>query len=153
MSMAVARVDPSFMTSFPLEMEPGILYVSLEYKTCAHLCACGCGEEVVTPLSPAQWRLTYDGETVSLAPSVGNWALPCRSHYWIDRGRIRWAGRFIAGEVSRARNADRRDLQRVVAREATPSVLHRALGKILRKPVPRTSSDGRSRVRRSGDRA
>ncbi|MDH2348718.1 DUF6527 family protein [Bradyrhizobium sp. SSUT77] len=23
-----------------------------------HLCCCGCGREVVTPLAPAQWRLT-----------------------------------------------------------------------------------------------
>ncbi|WP_417924835.1 DUF6527 family protein [Collimonas pratensis] len=26
------------------------------------------------------WSLTYDGKTVSLDPSIGNWSLPCRAH-------------------------------------------------------------------------
>ena len=36
-------------------------------------CCCGCGEEVVTPFSPAQWQMSFDGEAVSLHPSIGNW--------------------------------------------------------------------------------
>src|SRR5690606_9199611 len=39
----------------------------------------------------AQWRLIYDGVSVSLSPSVGNWDLPCRSHYWIRNNKIEWA--------------------------------------------------------------
>jgi len=34
---------------------------------------------VVTPLSPTGWSLIFDGETVSLYPSIGNWNFPCRS--------------------------------------------------------------------------
>jgi uncharacterized protein DUF6527 len=29
--------------------------------------------------------------SISLFPSIGNWSFPCRSHYWIDGGRVIWA--------------------------------------------------------------
>lgn len=45
----------------------------------------------MTPLTPADWKLTFDGETVSLYPSIGNWNFPCRSHYWLTKNRIEWA--------------------------------------------------------------
>ncbi|WP_346656932.1 DUF6527 family protein [Streptomyces sp. F001] len=93
-------------------MDSGLLYVSIPYRTCGHLCCCGCGHEVVTPLSPAQWSITYDGENVSLTPSIGNWALPCRSHYWIHDGRVRWSRRYSAAEIAQNRDRDRRLLAR-----------------------------------------
>jgi hypothetical protein len=34
------------------------LYVSIEFATAAHSCACGCGREVVTPPGPTDWRIT-----------------------------------------------------------------------------------------------
>ena len=34
-------------------------------------CACGCGTGISLPLGSAEWKLEYDGETVSLRPSVG----------------------------------------------------------------------------------
>ncbi|MFB7170653.1 DUF6527 family protein [Streptomyces sp. NPDC056254] len=89
-------------------MDPGVLYVSILYRTCGHLCCCGCGHEVVTPLSPAQWALTYDGESVSLTPSIGNWALPCRAHYWIRDGHVHWSRRYSAEEIDQNRERDRR---------------------------------------------
>ncbi|WP_443070717.1 DUF6527 family protein [Streptomyces sp. NBC_01601] len=89
-------------------MDTGVLYVSIPYRTCGHLCCCGCGHEVVTPLSPAQWSLTYDGESVSLTPSIGNWSLSCRSHYWIRDGRVRWSRRYSAAEIDENRDRDRR---------------------------------------------
>ncbi|MFC4855982.1 DUF6527 family protein [Actinophytocola glycyrrhizae] len=27
-------------------------------------------------------RRDFNGETVSLSPSIGNWSFPCRSHYY-----------------------------------------------------------------------
>lgn len=72
----------------PEPLEEGILYVSMKYETTAHLCACGCGGKVVAPLSPTGWQLTFDGRSVSLHPSIGNWILKCRSHYWIRGDRI-----------------------------------------------------------------
>nr|WSX51977.1 DUF6527 family protein [Streptomyces sp. NBC_00974] len=97
---------PVFTETFPSAMDAGVLYVSILYRTCGHLCCCGCGQEVVTPLSSAQWSLTYDGESVSLAPSIGNWSLPCQSHYWIRDGRVHWSRRYSAAEIHQNRDRD-----------------------------------------------
>ncbi len=67
---------------------------------------CGCGERVSTPLSPAQWKLTYDGETISLSPSVGNGALPCNSHYVIVRNEVRWAAPLTKQQTAAALQHD-----------------------------------------------
>ncbi|MER7721973.1 DUF6527 family protein [Streptomyces flaveolus] len=89
-------------------MEAGTLYISIPYSTCGHLCCCGCGHEVVTPLSPAQWCLTYNGENISLTPSIGNWSLPCQSHYWIRDGRVRWSRHYSRTEIAQNQDRDRR---------------------------------------------
>lgn len=80
-----------FVQYIPETLELDTLYVSLEYNIALHKCACGCGVDVVTPLSPAEWALTYDGDSVSLWPSIGNWSFPCKSHYVIKQGQGRWA--------------------------------------------------------------
>src|SRR5215469_13756786 len=80
-----------FVESVPEDMKEGVLYISTKYASAIHKCCCGCGNEVVTPLSPVQWALTFDGETVSLYPSIGNWTLACRSHYWITHNKVRTA--------------------------------------------------------------
>lgn len=96
-----------FVESFPETLAPGVLYASLEYGSVAHSCCCGCGEEVVTPLTPTDWNITYDGETVTLHPSVGNWTLPCRSHYVIRRNRVFEAPPWSDEEVAEERRRDR----------------------------------------------
>jgi len=69
-------------------VEEGILYISIPFATAVHRCMCGCGMEVVTPLSPKDWQLTYNGKVVTLSPSIGNWKFKCRSHYWIKKGMV-----------------------------------------------------------------
>jgi len=87
-----------FVEFIPNELEDGILYVSITYTTLLHKCACGCGNEVVTPLSPSDWQLTFNGETISLFPSIGNWSFPCRSHYWIRKNKIVWVA-YLSDEM------------------------------------------------------
>jgi hypothetical protein len=103
------RLEPRFVKGVPRELEPGVLYVSMEYGTVVHSCCCGCGQEVVTPLTPTDWKLTFDGESISLHPSVGNWNLPCRSHYVVRNNRVIEAGSWdqarIKAEVSRDKAA------------------------------------------------
>lgn len=82
------RLDVRFVTSVPRVLEPGVLYVSMEYGTAVHGCCCGCGEQVVTPFSPGGWKMTFDGESVTIRPSIGNWNFKCRSHYFITEN---WA--------------------------------------------------------------
>src|SRR4051794_26363249 len=77
-----------FVEFIPDKLQTDTLYVSVSHRTAIHKCLCGCGVEVVTPISPTDWRITFDGETVSLFPSIGNWSYPCRSHYWIKKGKV-----------------------------------------------------------------
>ncbi len=100
------RYAAEFIEKFPTPMEPGILYISSKYSTAGHLCPCGCSREVVTKLSPARWRITFDGE-VSLWPSVAATGLPCNSHYFITRGEVDWRHNLTSIQTARAREADR----------------------------------------------
>jgi Family of unknown function (DUF6527) len=105
--VSIEHLTPDFVDIFPDVIDDGVLYISIEFRTCAHLCACGCGREVITPLSPAQWAFTYNGVDVSLRPSIGSWALPCQSHYVVDRGHVHWARQFSQAEIARNRSRDR----------------------------------------------
>lgn len=79
-----------FLDNIPNELDEGVLYISMKYHTTAHLCACGCGEKVVNPLNRKYgWTLTFDGQRVSLSPSIGNYQFPCCSHYYIKLRRTR----------------------------------------------------------------
>jgi hypothetical protein len=101
------RLEHRFVEHIPERLEAGILYVSMEYATSAHSCCCGCGEEVVAPFTPTDWKMTFDGETISLRPSIGNWTLNCRSHYVIDRGKVVEAGPWSDEQVEAERRRDR----------------------------------------------
>ncbi|RUZ76249.1 hypothetical protein EN943_17980 [Mesorhizobium sp. M7A.F.Ca.US.006.01.1.1] len=101
------RLEHRFVDHIPERLGTGVLYVSMEYATSAHSCCCGCGEEVVTPFTPTDWKMTFDGETISLYPSIGNWTLPCRSHYVIDRGKVVEAGPWSDEQVDAERRRDR----------------------------------------------
>ncbi|MGH9885108.1 MAG: DUF6527 family protein [bacterium] len=86
-----------------------MLYISVEFATAMHRCLCGCGFEVATPFAPTRWKLTFDGVSVSLRPSVGNWSYDCKSHYWIHRNRVVWARQLSASEIERLRERERRE--------------------------------------------
>lgn len=105
--MRVARLQHRFVEYMPEEPEAGVLYVSVEFSTVIHTCCCGCGNQVVTPLSPTDWQLTYDGESISLHPSIGNWSFDCRSHYWIKNNRVSWAPAWTRAEIDAGRTRDR----------------------------------------------
>lgn len=74
-----------------MDLEEGLLYVSKKYRVASHLCPCGCGSKVITPLGPTEWSFQEKKHLPSLYPSIGNWQLPCRSHYWIIDGEIEWS--------------------------------------------------------------
>ena len=80
----------AFAANIPRDLDDGVLYVSMENATAIHRCMCGCGSEVVTPFARRSWKLSYDGTGVSLWPSIGNGALPCRSHYVIRDSQVEW---------------------------------------------------------------
>ena len=110
--MKVQSIDPVFVELMPPVLEPGLLYISTEYRVTKHLCASGCGQPIALPLHPGQWRFTYDGEHVSLAPSVGNASLPCRAHYWIQDSQVVWAAPLTSKDARRGRIRDRAAVDR-----------------------------------------
>lgn len=135
--MRHASLTHEFVEYVPAVLAEGVLYVSLRFATVVHLCPCGCGNKVVTPLSPADWQLLFDGEAVSLTPSIGNWSLPCQSHYWIRLDRVRWvraATRWrgesdqFASEVATALGAHRDYKSPKRTQQRAKSWIHRLLG-------------------------
>lgn len=113
--MKSSTLTPEFVEFIPERLEEGILYISEVHGTAIHKCCCGCGEEVVTPLTPADWQLRKVGQTVSLTPSIGNWNYSCQSHYWIRRNRVEWAPRMSKEQIRRVQANDRISKERYVA--------------------------------------
>lgn len=102
-----SKLNLEFVKSVPDKPLSGTIYVSMEYATVVHLCCCGCGNEVVTPLSPNDWKLMFNGETITLHPSIGNWSFKCRSHYWIRSNKVEWSYDMNDEDIKAGREFDR----------------------------------------------
>ena len=83
-------IKPEFVEFIPEKREDGLLYISTIFSVAVHNCCCGCGMETVTPLGPDQWEMTYNGEEVTLNPSIGNQQFECQSHYLIRDNKVIW---------------------------------------------------------------
>lgn len=90
----------------PRQLESGLLYVSEEFEVAGHLCACGCGNKVITPLGQTDWSFEDEKEGPTLRPSIGSWQLPCKSHYWILAGKVRLAEQWLPEQIERGRLAE-----------------------------------------------
>ena len=90
----------------PKELQPGILYYAEEYGAAAHLCACGCGSKIRTPIDTVEWAIEEEEDGPSLWPSVGNWQKPCRSHYVIRNGRVIWCKTWTEREIQEGRQLE-----------------------------------------------
>lgn len=90
----------------PKELEPGVLYVAEEFGVAAHLCPCGCGSKIRTPLSPTEWTLEETSRGPTLYPSVGNWQQACQSHYWIYEGEVKWADKWAPRQIAAGRRGE-----------------------------------------------
>lgn len=95
----------------PKQLQPGVLYVSEEFFTAAHLCACGCGTKIRTPLGVTEWSITESPKGPTLWPSVGNWQQRCRSHYVIKNGKVLWAEQWTEEQVTAGRVRENRRRQ------------------------------------------
>jgi hypothetical protein len=54
------------------------------------------------------WTLEIVDGRVTLYPSIGNWSLPCRSHYLIRQGRVVSARDMSREEIEAGRLRDQR---------------------------------------------
>lgn len=132
--MAILKIKalrPEFVKHFPDSLEEGVLYISEEYASAGHRCCCGCGEEVITPLNPAQWQVRKSGAGVSLFPSIGNLKFACRSHYWIKNNRVLDAGSMSSSAIEKVKMRDRRDkesyIQQMNAAATQPNFLQKVV--------------------------
>jgi len=101
--MMIQRLTLKRVEFMPKELASGVLYVAEQYGAAAHLCACGCGRKIRTPLGPTSWSLTEDENGPTLRPSVGNWQQDCKSHYIIDDGNVIECGRWTDDEIQSGR--------------------------------------------------
>lgn len=101
------RLNHVFIDTIPDELEEDILYVSIKFRVIMHSCYCGCKNKVVTPLSPARWNMTFDGKSISLSPSIGNWNFDCKSHYWIRNSEVEWAEKWTETEIKEGKSFER----------------------------------------------
>lgn len=95
-----------FVDFIPEQINEGVIYISIEFATATHKCVCGCGNLVVTPLTPTDWELRFDGESISIYPSIGNWSFECRSHYWIKNNKVIFARTWDSNEINENREFD-----------------------------------------------
>ena len=128
-----------FVEFIPDDLRERTIYVSIRYATVAHKCCCGCGNEVVTPLSPTDWKLVFDGKTISLDPSIGNWGLPCKSHYWIRNNRVKWAAAWSQAQIDQCRSHEQLAKERYY--DAAPPATE--TGRPHATPEVRTEKAGR----------
>ena len=108
-----------FVDYIPETLDDLTIYISIEFATAVHKCCCGCGHEVVTPLSPTDWKLIYNGKSISLDPSIGNWNFECQSHYLIINNQVRWAPRWTRQEIDSGRAYDLMAKERYFNRSET----------------------------------
>lgn len=121
-----------FVEFIPPKIEEDVLYISIEYDVAKHKCACGCGADIVTTLSPARWQLTYDGETVSLHPSIGNWNHECKSHYFIKHDKVVWAGTITSSEMDRVIKDDKVALKEHINNGTNENLFIKLIKKLFR---------------------
>jgi hypothetical protein len=108
--MATEKFELQRVHYMPKDLKPGVLYVSHEFGAAAHLCACGCGAKIRTPLGPTEWTVDEAAGGPSVWPSIGNWQRPCQSHYIIYRGRVQWEEKWSPEQIlaGRRKEEDRR---------------------------------------------
>ena len=127
MNRKLTTIELQRVEFIPKDLQPGLLYVSDRFRLAVHLCACGCGRKVTTPLKPTEWTLTATDARPSLRPSVGSWQLPCQSHYWITDGKVVWSTQWTPEQIAAGRRGEE------ARREAYYGELDRKRGGWLRR--------------------
>ena len=105
------RIAHEFVEFVPEPLDEGTIYISIPYASATHLCLCGCGFRVVTPLNPLKWKLIFEGDVISIHPSIGNWGSRCRSHYWIRRNAVLWSKTWTQAEIDANREDHRLEME------------------------------------------
>ncbi|MCY4477381.1 MAG: DUF6527 family protein [Gammaproteobacteria bacterium] len=113
--MKTKHWEIAWVEDMPSIIQPHTFYISMQHRLTEHLCACGCGTEVSLPLGPSEWRIEGEEAGISLHPSVGNWRLPCKSHYVIHNSTTHWRETWTAQQISAGRARDQNAKNREIA--------------------------------------
>lgn len=116
--MTQVRFKQEMVDSIPEVLSAHTLYVTADQDVAAHLCACGCGREVITPLSPTDWSVSFGRGGATVLPSIGNWAFPCRSHYFIRNGTVDWELGMSDKAIEQGRRRDKARKQKYYEQQA-----------------------------------
>jgi hypothetical protein len=100
------KIKLEYVQYIPKQLQPGTLYVAKEFGAVAHLCPCGCGSKIRTPIGPTEWKLIINNNRPTLNPSVGNWQLECKTHYWIFNGEVIWAPQWTDERIEKGRKIE-----------------------------------------------
>ena len=91
------EIKPIFVSIMPTILEGKTLYISKLYGVAIHLCLCGCKNKTVTPFKEYDvtgnkyfWQLIDNNGLITLVGSIGNFNLPCKSHYTITNNIATW---------------------------------------------------------------
>lgn len=76
-------------------LEDGAMYHNTDFDIVIFLCPCGCREKIYASLARSgrerpMWTLKKEGGCFTLSPSINRTA-GCKSHFFIERGHVRWA--------------------------------------------------------------
>lgn len=107
--MKQTSIIPKYVENTPETLNEGVLYICERYHIAAHKCCCGCDQEVITPLSRADWLMHKENDLVTLFPSIGNWSFRCQSHYWIKKNKVIWSFAMTKKEIEHVRARDKAD--------------------------------------------
>ncbi len=121
----MVTLQHKFVELIPDRLADNILYISLEYRTAIHKCGCDCGHEIVTPISPNDWQLTFDGKTITLYPSIGNYNLPCQSHYWIRNNIIQFVQDHQEKKVKGEKKAANKRKKSIFSKQKKKMIRHK----------------------------
>lgn len=114
------QITHQFVEHMPATLQDGVVYISIGFGTVVHKCCCGCGDKVVTPLTPVDWTLAYNGQTISLTPSIGRWGALCQSHYWIRNGRVEWSSQWSRRRIQSLKQREEKLRDRYFGEKPSP---------------------------------
>jgi hypothetical protein len=101
----------------PKLLSDGVVYHNEEFELAALLCACGCGHRI-TLLVPDSHQVTSDRGLATIRPSIAVCDAPCKSHYFVTAGKIKWLPAFTQAKAS---NLMRNQIARHASRDRRPS--------------------------------
>ena len=84
----------------PKVLGDGVVYHNQEFQLAALLCACGCGHRI-TLLVPDSHQVTSERGLATIRPSIAVCDAPCKSHYFIIAGKVKWLPAFTQAQASR----------------------------------------------------